>query len=188
MKLSFIIKFFLLISFNSFSQTIKKIHPLIEVGYLKGVGMVDYGNHIRVPYDGQAYRLRVSMSYLISPNLSLGIGTGLEGYHSPNHNTLPLYIDARGYLKNKINTPFAFINLGKSLKLGPEFQTGTTGSINIGYRIGRKKFKILPSVGFNIQSINNARIMIFDLTNSNVIYQESKVNLKCISYTLGFQF
>src|SRR5690554_4151267 len=59
--------------------------------------------------DSRAYSLQTIGGYFLNPNFSVGVGIGLDGYHNPDFNTLPLFIDLRGYFVNNKNSAFAFL-------------------------------------------------------------------------------
>lgn len=93
-----------------------------------------------------AWSLQTINGYFISPHFSVGIGLGLDGYHNPNINTLPLFIDARGYLSENKNSAYSFIDVGPTIRLGDgsSFRKGMMLNFGLGYKfsIGHKLFLV----------------------------------------------
>ena len=119
----------LILSANLFAQEkspIRKnqgIFNITEIGYLPSVGNVNYSGY-SVENSAQTYRLRTIFGYFLNPYLSVGLGVGLDGYHDPTYNTMPLFVEGRGYLWNSRNTPYVFLDLGKAIKAGEAFEEG----------------------------------------------------------------
>jgi len=67
--------------------------------------------------DAYAWSLQTINGYFISPFFSLGIGVGLDGYHKPTYNTLPVFIDLRAYLSDEEDSFYAFLDIGPTLRI-----------------------------------------------------------------------
>jgi len=90
--------------------------------------------------NSHAWSLQTINGYFISPNFSLGIALGLDGYHKPNFNTLPVLLDIRAYLSDKENSLYSFLDIGPSLRIGGEnsaLRKGMVFNLGFGY-----KFKV----------------------------------------------
>jgi len=87
-----------------------------------------------------AWSLQTINGYFISPFFSLGISVGLDGYHNPNFNTLPVLLDIRTYMSDEEDSFYAFLDIGPSLRIGgenSELRKGMVFNIGLGY-----KFKV----------------------------------------------
>ena len=89
----------------------------------------------------KAFALETINGYFFSPYFSLGVGTGLDGYHNPNINTMPLFLDSRVYFKDGYNSVFAFMDLGLLAKVSDNFTKGSMFNIGAGYKfsLGEKR-------------------------------------------------
>jgi hypothetical protein len=67
-----------------------------------------------------AWSLQTINGYFLSPLFSLGIGVGLDGYHNPNFNTLPIVLDTRFYFSDDTDSFYTFLNIGPSVRIGGE--------------------------------------------------------------------
>lgn len=72
--------------------------------------------------------------YYLIPELSLGLGFGLDGFHNPTANTFPIYGDLRYYVKDEGDTWYGLLNYGKNLKLNDSFKKGELIRIGVGYK------------------------------------------------------
>lgn len=94
-----------------------------------------------------AWSLQTINGYFISPRFSLGIAVGLDGYHKPTFNTLPVLLDIRLYLNEEEDSFYSFLDIGPSIKIGGEnskLRKGMVFNIGLGYkfRISDKLFLI----------------------------------------------
>jgi hypothetical protein len=85
------------------------------------------------------------------------------------YNIAPLFLDVRGYLKDDAKTPFAFINLGKSIALTNLHENGLF--INLGF--GYQKNKLVGSIGYNLQRVES---------------RNGDISINSISINLGLLF
>jgi hypothetical protein len=80
------------------------------------------------------YSLNTITGYFLTDFFSAGLGLGLDGFQSPNLNTLPVYLDLRYYTSEEDSTYFGYFDIGSNVDLGFEnsnFQKG--GLINLGF-------------------------------------------------------
>tara|TARA_R110002095_G_scaffold206391_2_gene190473 strand:+ start:1744 stop:2286 length:543 start_codon:yes stop_codon:yes gene_type:complete len=131
--------------------------------------------------NSQVYSLKTIFGYFLSPHWSLGAGIGLDGYHNPNFNTAPLFIDIRGYFVDGKNTSFAFLDLGTLLKLSNEFEKGYMLETGVGY-------KFFASENIAMVFSINASFKGLSLTNQNYTESDRIVDLRGVGFTLGFIF
>jgi len=178
---------FIIIQQPIFGQNDKYV-ATIEIGKLSGFGNVDYGNQVTFKNQNNAFRLRASFGRFVHKKTSIGLGVGLDGYNNPTYNTFPVYLEVRRFVMEKGSSLFAFLNLGAALKIGPEFQEGLVFGSGIGYKMQKRRINILPSIGFHLQQINDAKAIIIDPNSWQVERFESKINLKNISFNLAIQF
>ncbi len=171
-------------SFVVFSQE-NKFYGQLETGYMNGIGRIDYGGQASFTNQGEAYRFRVSLGYFFHETTSVGIGIGLDGYHNPAHNTLPVYIDLKKFWLN--NSLFGFMIFGYSLKLSPTFDNGLLTGFGLGYKYQRKKTAFMPSIGLNFQQLDG-RVILIDPVTSKINFIESEIHFNSVSFNLALQF
>ncbi len=176
-------------------QSIKKnqgVFNITEIGYLPGLGNIDYDGY-SIANDAQTYRLRSIFGYFFNPHLSLGIGIGLDGYHEPDHNTMPLFIECRGYLKDQRNTVYGFADVGKALNANETFTPGLFLNAGVGYKFFlTKRWCINTSLGYNFQQMQNIDIVefVFDQETGDYYpnWKQIDIQMKAISFNLAFHF
>lgn len=147
----------LFLNISAFSQESKdsKEEGVFNITYVSLTKLVDVKSEIfyldkgTIASDlssskGNAIGLHTITGYSFSPYFSAGIGIGLERFNNPGFNTLPIFIDVRGYLLDKINSPFVFLDYGTFVKLGNQFKRGGLINIGAGYR-----FEIFDSLKVN---------------------------------------
>jgi len=188
---------FIILSLGAFAQEkeeIKKntgIFNLTEIGYLPGVGNISYDN-IDIENEANTYRLRTIFGYFLTPHFSLGAGIGLDGYHNPTYNTMPLFIEGRAYLLNNRHSPFFYADIGKAIKAGMEFEEGLFFNTGIGYKFFlSEKFCIHTSIGYNLQHMKEA-ITWYTKTEENgtiqLEEQSTDINMSSISFDIAIHF
>lgn len=178
---------FLFFSHFSNAQS-KKNYFKVEGGYLSGIGNIHYDDRVTFVNESEAFRLRVSYGHFLTPKTSAGLGFGLDGYHNPNHNTLPVFFELRRFLQAEGNSLFVNLNLGAAIELSQEFEKGLHLSTGLGYLIVMRKLEFLPSVGINIQNIANGKALLIDLSTFQHEEIITKITLTSISFNLGIQF
>ncbi len=131
-----------------------------------------------------AWSLQTVNGYFLSPNFSLGVAIGLDGYHNPNFNTLPVLLDVRAYLSKKKNSVYSFLNIGPSLRLGGEnsaLRKGMVFNIGVGYKykVGKKLF-LVSDIGFSHKTIS--------LTEEWISTSDDTVKANGIGFSIGIMF
>ena len=160
----------------------------IEVGYLSGIGKINYDNQAKFDNQSEANRLRISYGIFIHPKTAIGLGLGLDGYNNPQHNTFPVFLEIRRFVTADESSLFAFLNLGTAVKFGPAFEKGFHLSPGFGYLIKKRKIDILPSIGINIQNIADGRAILIDPSTNQIESINAKITLSSFSFNLGIQF
>ena len=90
------------------------------------------------------------VGYFVNPHLSAGIGFGADRYEEPGVNTLPLFADFRGYLKDKGNTPYVFADAGYAVRFSVAQERGFLIDAGLGYKfLSSKKIGMTVAVGYN---------------------------------------
>jgi len=173
---------------QSFSQTSNLKHSgfynITQAGYNSGFGKFNLEENFESQNNGYLVRLRTIFGYFLSDKFSLGLGFGLEGYHSPTYNLAPLILDARYYLKGNEKGLFFNANSGYSLKFSDSFEKGFINSINTGYKIIiRNKIHLLPSIGIDFHQIKNDEFTF--ITPQGVESKNVSFWLKSVSFNLG---
>ena len=131
----------------------------------------------------KAFALETINGYFFSPYFSLGVGFGLDGYHNPNINTMPLFLDSRVYLKNGYNSLFAFMDLGLLAKVSDNFTKGSMFNIGAGYKFSlgeKKRIFLLPELSYSIKSIS--------LTDEGIKDSDNIVRVRGLRFGLGILF
>ncbi|WP_113639594.1 hypothetical protein [Nubsella zeaxanthinifaciens] len=151
----------------SFAQEITKQEKgyfnLTELGYFAVNN--DYETQITpssfsVIYDGAyAISLRNINGWFVTNKLSVGLGVGLENYTRKSSsaiydNTFQIFLDARYYLKNKVNTFFAYADVGSSVAISDVIEKGPMFNLGLGYKLKMtKRTALVGSLGFIDQTI-----------------------------------
>ncbi len=162
---------------------------IVQVGYNLGVGNINIQDDFVAKNNGYLVRLRTSLGYFIRPQLLLSLGTGIEGYHDPSYNLLPIAVKGRYFVRPSKKSIFLSGDAGYSVKLGDQFKAGAYTGLAVGYRIvQRNKTSILVCGGIDLHQIRNARSLIFNLQNSTYQYVESSFWLKSFSINAAFVF
>lgn len=131
--------------------------------------------------DAICYSLQTISGYFLNPHLSVGIGIGLDGYHKPDFNTMPLFLDIRGYFVDNRNTAFAFLDIGTLLDAGPLYRKGTMAEIGIGYKFfASSKIAMIASINGSFKGLS--------LTNEGYRTADWTVVLRGIGVSVGFIF
>ncbi|GHT52446.1 hypothetical protein AGMMS49982_12700 [Bacteroidia bacterium] len=130
----------------------KTLFGEIELGY--GFGLSDQSTSYNLSYDNFSGRMylanfRAKAGYYLTPQISLGLGIGLNGYHNTNINTLPVVIDLQYHLKSMSNL-FTYVNIGASIAPSDAYTSGFVSDIGLGYRITLGKRILKPSVGYDL--------------------------------------
>lgn len=178
---------FFLCAHTCFSQKTKQegYFNITEAGFFKNAS-ANYANE-RNQNAPNAGSLRVINGLFLSPQWSVGVGIGLDGYSRQHeagvfnreyYNTMPAFLDSRYYFMDRRNTPFVFTDVGYSLKLGNNFEKGLIIGIGGGYKFfPGKKTCLIAGLGYNLQQIQDVPFA-----------QSGKLNLHSASLHAGFLF
>lgn len=114
-----------------------------------------------------AYSFNIINGYFFSPNFSLGVGVGLDGYHNPNANTMPLFADVRYYFGDKARTTYVFADVGSLIKIENGTRKGSMINLGMGYKfpINKKRFFLVSDVSLSHKSISLDGMKISKSTN-----------------------
>ncbi|QIL40295.1 hypothetical protein G7074_14120 [Pedobacter sp. HDW13] len=103
--------------------------------------------------------IRTTNGLFINPNLSLGIGIGLDGVDTDLfgfYNTFNITADARYYLKNSRSGFFFYGIVGPSVKIDDNFSDGFLFNVGAGHKFTLgKSFVLVPGLGFDHQYLKN---------------------------------
>lgn len=192
LRISFIGIILLSLSFSSTGQVKQKssrFYNITEIGYGNGVGNIKLETlNSKIPYEGHFFRLRSQLGYFLTDQISMGIGIGLDGYHEFTANTAPVFIDARYFFSTDPQSFYAGLNIGSSLSISDNFESGNMYSILAGKKISTRKLILLPSIAFHIQQLNNFPFFGFDPATSQGIFINETVDLRSITVNLGIMF
>jgi hypothetical protein len=137
---------------NSQNNQTKKVWFGIDYSY--GFGIQDKGDLFslnRSNSNGNMHvvDLRAMAGYNISVPFSIGVGLGLAGYHSPNFNTMPIFLDLRYNLPLQHQQFFIYTDIAFPLSVNSDVNSLFMNDFGIGCKIAVKKINFVPSVGYN---------------------------------------
>lgn len=164
-----------------FAQSNKTFWYELELGY--GWSIKDNGGSVNFSNDNLygkmiLFQAKVKAAYYLTPVFSLGAAVGLNGYHNPNYNTLPIFIDLRYHFVKSLPKLFAFADIGGSFSSNGDYTKGFISEIGAAYKIPLgKRISLNPSLGYNL----------FIYSNDWGGGKESR-NRHTISLKLGFEF
>ncbi|MDR0711142.1 MAG: hypothetical protein LBF67_02185 [Prevotellaceae bacterium] len=189
MKKIFIVSIGLMITQIGFAaQNSKTFWGEVSLGYGRSIG--DYGKNYDMLHSNAdnmyMASLKAKAGYYVIPQLSLGVGVGLSGYHNPNVNTLPVFLEAR-YNVKFLSGLFSFLNAGTSLSaLGVgAFQSGGIIGAGAGYSIKTGRRTALNiSVGYDALLYKQTAVYLF---TDEVAYSEMR-HRHTMFLQLGFEF
>ena len=149
-KLIFITSLFCIVSVslcNAQGQSVNKgFFGTVEAKYMQGFNP----NSEELSFKPYGKSLRLMVGYFVNPHLSAGIGFGADRYESYGVNTLPLFTDFRGYLKDMGNTPYVFADAGYSVRFSQAQDRGFLIDAGLGYKfLSSKKIGMTVAVGYN---------------------------------------
>ena len=130
----------------------------------------------------QAFSLQTISGHFFSPYFSTGLGIGLDGYHDPNYNTLPIFLDLRFYFNDGISSPYLFTDYGTLVKVENGKNNGTIFNIGFGYKLplNNKRLMIVTDLSYSYKSVSNDGLSIRK--------SESWTQIKGIMLSLGVIF
>lgn len=98
-----------------------------------------------------ASSIRAIIGYYFVPQMSVGLGVGLNSYTKPGLNTLPVWLDLRYHpiednLNFVLNAGVGYSMITSEDALKGKFQA----DISAGYKVyNLKKISIVPAIGYN---------------------------------------
>ena len=129
----------------------------------------------------RVYSLQTIAGYFLNPYLSVGAGIGLDGYHEPTFNTMPFFIDVRGYFVNNKSSVFAFLDYGALIKAGPLYRKGLMLEVGIGYKFfASSHIAMVGSISGNFKGLS--------LTDAGFRTSDRIVVLRGVGVSIGFIF
>jgi hypothetical protein len=171
----------------------KKFFSIVELGIYKGLDLsTDYPSGISGS-DAYAKRLRLVTGYFLNPHLSAGIGFGADRYECPGANTLPLFLDLRGYLQDAKNTPFVFFDFGKTIVFSSQAQEGGNlfdGGVGYKFFVWRKTC-LITKIGYNYFNNKEWTWQSTDMTSLNPAaetYRWFYLKRESITFSIGLMF
>jgi hypothetical protein len=128
-----------------------------------------------------AYSLQTINGYFFSPHFSAGIGVGLDGYHNPNFNTLPIFLDLRAYFSDEAKSGYLYLDYGTMAKVDGGKNNGSIFNIGLGYKFPIKdRLMLVTDLGYSYKSISNDGLSIRK--------SESWVQAKGLVFSIGIIF
>ena len=166
--------------FNLTKISYTKVNALEQDIFVPGEGSFSYDLKTE---DATSYAIQTINGYFFNPYISLGLGLGIEGFNSPNINTLPIFADVRVYLQDDYSTPFAFLDIGGMIKASDNFNQGNMFALGAGYKffVGEeKKISLVTDVSFSGRNIS--------LTDEAVRTSENKLAIRGVALSFGIIF
>lgn len=153
---------------------------LTEFGVFTGKNKITAssgGVEISLTQNSNTFSLRNINGWFVTNQISIGAGVGLDGYHYKGggyNNTLLVFADARYYLKDAKNTFFVYGDLGSSLAVSDNFESGLMYNAGAGYKFKvAKRTAMNASLGYIRQNINTSD----DVVTNNISSLAIKVGL-----------
>lgn len=189
---------FILFTTISFSQTEKNKDEFRNKGYFNitrfgfisvnkaeletfaiGEGVI---NRDIASSNSRAYSLQTINGYFFNPYFSAGIGIGLDGYKSPNYNTMPIFLDLRLYITDGKGSPYVLINYGTLIAIENGTKNGNMANLGFGYKIplNEKRFIMVTDVSYSYKAISNDGL--------SIRRSESYIMMKGVFFSLGILF
>ncbi|MEM7103806.1 MAG: hypothetical protein AAF502_11780 [Bacteroidota bacterium] len=129
------------------------------------------------------------VGYQFNRYVGLGIGTGIENMDLGNPlNSVPLYLETRGYFLKANSTPYYSVNIGMAFPLTEEERDivgGRTGVLfhpAIGYRVGAGQVNFVIDAGYKIQRLT------YEYSSRWEVSRFEKHTLKRLTVRLGVLF
>lgn len=131
-----------------------------------------------------AWSIQTINGYFISPHFSLGIGIGLDGYHNPEFNTLPIVLDIRAYFSDDADSIYSYLDIGPNIMFGgnnSDFRKGMSFNMGFGYKfsVGEKLF-LVSDIFYSHKTVS--------LTNEGIRTSDDVIKANGIGLSLGFIF
>lgn len=159
----------MIMSYTSLAQIDKKgFFNLTRIGYSNATSLEQsiftprVGETVTTLPNEDTYTISLNniTGYFITNQLSLGIGFGLDGVHNPDRNTLPVFVDLRGYFGKNENTVYSYLNVGPNIDPGirnANFNTGVTANLGLGYQleVAQQLFQLDLAYNFKNVEANN---------------------------------
>jgi hypothetical protein len=191
-RILLLISALVLFQINLNAQDIQNAGNKLFCQSLWGSIEVGYGRSFEKDYAGYNMYLasfRAKIGYYLTPQFSLGVGAGLNGYHNYSINTLPVVLDIRYHPIKTLSNLYAYADIGASIidsyktELKTDFTSGFLSDMGLGYKIRlRKRTFLSPAVGYNL-FVSVPRVHNYD----NYSYTEH-ITRHTIFLRVGFQF
>lgn len=195
--------FLILFTLNVFAQDVDKSKAkdefrnsgyfnITKIGY---VAIHELKREIFVPGEGNFYSepdtggahvwsLQTINGYFLSPYFSLGIGVGLDGYHKPTFNTLPIFLDVRAYLTEEGDSFYSFLDIGPTLRIGgdnSELRKGVLFNIGLGYKYKvSNRLYLISDLSYSHKTVS--------LTDEGIKTSDDTIKANGIGLSLGIIF
>lgn len=137
--------------------------------------------------------LQASFGYQFNRMFGLGIGASIDGYANAGGGDtfLPVFLEARGYLRKKIRTPYWVVAAGYGFPLRTNefnqdvrrFEGGYMLHPAIGYRLGADKaVNVTFDIGYKFQKALTEKEFFFsgDIFTRDVLYQRLSLRMSVI--------
>ncbi|HCT94143.1 MAG: hypothetical protein A2X19_03205 [Bacteroidetes bacterium GWE2_39_28] len=112
---------------------------------------------------------RLGASYFLIPNVSVGVGVGIDKFRNPKTKALPLYIDAKYYLFNARNTPFIFGTAGILGAVNDYYQKGNMFDAGVGYKLfAGDKVCLTATAGYRHYTLK--RVYLFEYDSKGIFF------------------
>jgi len=195
--------FLILFTLNVFAQDVDKLKAkdefrnsgyfnITKIGYVaihelkREIFVPGEGNFYSEPDSGgaHAWSLQTINGYFLSPYFSLGIGVGLDGYHKPTFNTLPVFLDVRAYISDEGDSFYSFLDIGPTLRIGgdnSELRKGVLFNIGLGYKYKvSNRLYLISDLSYSHKTVS--------LTDEGIKTSDDTIKANGIGLSLGIIF
>jgi hypothetical protein len=159
----------------------------VRAGYFTGIGQAQTKENLNVPNETYGFRLNAELGYYFWKRISLGAGAGLEGYHSPSINTLPIYLASKFYATTEPRGLYGYTNLGGAMNVGTQFKHGAMAEIGIGLKNQKRRVAFAPEIGVKFQNVQDQLFVIVN-TNGQVDRFQTRITYINLAFSLSLIF
>ena len=128
--------------------------------------------------NSQITRQSGSKAFPLGGLVHVGLGVGIAGYHNPARNTIPVELKSRFTPLQERKVLSIDWDIGYAVPLGETFEEGLTSSVGVSWNPKiTKKRRVGVLVGYTLQEIKNAELVLISTGNVHRIYDNTIAHL-----------
>jgi hypothetical protein len=147
----------------------------VSLNFKKGIGNLHYDS---ISVENNHGATDVQVGYMFPPLgglVHVGLGIGIAGYHNPTRNTIPIEFKSRF---TPLHERKVLWDVGYAVPFGETFEEGFTSSLGVSWNPKIiKKRRIGFLVGYTLQEIKNAELVLISTGNIYRIYDNTIAHL-----------